>query len=219
MNIQLFNVADGFIKNQCYLAYSGNAGVLIDPAWDYTLINRFLQEHAITLNGILLTHAHKDHTHLAQAFALHHAAPVFMSAAEIDYYAFHCPHLQSVSHLQPITALPFNIIPILTPGHTPGSTCYLIGDHVFTGDTVFIEGVGACNFEGGDADKMYGSVQLLKSYLPGYTKCWPGHSYGTAPGQTLDYLLKNNIYFQFEKREAFVAFRNRKHQPNPFNFK
>ena len=214
MEIKLFRINHLFITNQCYLVYEHNTGILVDPAWDYKLINGFLVDHNIILKAVLLTHAHPDHTNLAQQFAKTYNVPVFISAIEMDTYGFDCLHLKSVSHLQKIQIERFSITPMLTPGHTAGSICYLIDHHLFSGDTIFIEGVGICI----DANKMYDSVQFLKHYLPCDTIFWPGHSFGEAPGKTLAYLLKNNIYFQFENRKHFVDFRTRKNQPDPFAF-
>ncbi len=213
----MFTVANSFLKNQCYLVYKDGVGILIDPAWDYDLINDFLSNHQISVIAVLLTHAHVDHTNLAEAFAINKNIPVFMSGEEIDTYGFTCFNMQRVQHLATIRLMGFTITPILTPGHTVGSTCYLINNNIFTGDTVFIEGVGICNTSG--AHQLYDSVQFLKDYISDTTVFWPGHSFGETPGKDLSYLMKHNIYFQFENEQHFVDFRTRKNQSNHFAFK
>jgi hydroxyacylglutathione hydrolase len=218
MNVKTFFITYSFIKNQCYLIYENNIGILIDPAWDYDLINNFLLTEKITLQGILLTHSHLDHTNLAEKFAQTYDVPVFMGDTEITTYQFNCINLVPVNHLQEIPVSGFNIISILTPGHTAGSMCYLIEEHLFSGDTIFIEGVGICVGKGSDAGKMYDSVQFLKTYLNRNTLFWPGHSFGESPGKNLHFLLLNNIYFQFTNKNHFVNFRMRKSQPDPFGF-
>ncbi len=217
MNVETFCVSHQFIKNQCYFFYDDkDNGVLVDPAWNYHLINDFLVFNNIALRAVLLTHAHPDHTDLAQRFAAKYNIPVYMSAAEINDTGFNCTNLTAVEHLQIITAAnSIKITPIITPGHTAGSTCYLVGQHLFCGDTIFMEGVGICE----NADDMFDSVQLLKSSLPSNTQFWPGHSFGQLPGKDLEFLLKNNIYFQFEKRKHFIDFRMRKNQPSQFMFR
>lgn len=217
MEIKTFKVSGQQIKNQCYLAFQHNMGVLIDPAWDYHLINDFLLDNRITLKAVLLTHAHYDHTNLAAAFAQNKDVPVYMSEAEIIRTGFTCLNLIPAKHLEEFTIADFNIIPILTPGHTTGSTCYLMEQHLFSGDTVFIEGVGICDAVG--VHQLFESVQLLKEYLPDHTLFWPGHSFGDDPGRELRFLLRNNIYFQLNKREQFINFRMRENGPNPFAFK
>lgn len=215
MVVKTFKVSYQFMLNQCYLIYDDHSGILVDPAWDFMLINDFLIQNQIALKGVLLTHAHPDHTDLAEEFALRYDVPVLMSAAEIDHYQFNCVNLEKTEHLDKIYLGNFEITAMLTPGHTSGSLCYFIDGHVFSGDTVFMEGVGICE----DADQMFDSVQFLKSYLPKDTLFWPGHSFGVTPGKSLEYLLQSNIYFQFENRKHFIEFRTRKNQPDHFSFR
>ncbi len=219
MKVKLFRTSKFLIINQCYLFFKDNVGVLVDPAWDYKLIDNFLIDNQVSLKGILLTHSHLDHTNLANEFAENKNVPVYMAEEEMKFSGFNCLNLKSVKHLQEITIEGFKIVSILTPGHTPGSSCYLVENNLFTGDTIFIEGVGACSTLGGDADKMYDSVHLLKRILYGNTIFWPGHSFGEAPGKSLNFLLKNNIYFKIKNKTHFINFRMRKNQPNLFTFK
>ncbi|MBB5638973.1 glyoxylase-like metal-dependent hydrolase (beta-lactamase superfamily II) [Pedobacter cryoconitis] len=217
MEVKLFRVSNRLIKNQCYLIYEGNSGILVDPAWDYELINNFLKDNLISLKGVLLTHSHRDHTDLAAVFAEEYAAPVYMSAIEISAYNFNCLHLIAVQHLEELIIGNFTVKALLTPGHTQGSTCYQIGDHCFTGDTIFIEGVGLSD----DllVNSLFDSVQFIKKYLPPQVLIWPGHSFGQTPGRELSFLFRNNLYFLLNTREAFVNFRMRKNQPDPLAFK
>lgn len=217
MEIKTFRVSQAGIINQCYLASQDNIGILIDPSWDYALINDYMTTHHIRPAGVLLTHAHFDHTDLAAAFANAYQIPVWMSDVEITHSGFQCPQLQAVTHLQEIVTEGIRIKVLLTPGHTPGSTCYLTGGHLFSGDTVFMEGVGICSEE--SVHDLYNSVQLLKHYLPAGTHFWPGHSFGEKPGKDLLWLKKHNIYFQLDDREHFCTFRMRKNRPDPFLFK
>lgn len=61
-----------------------------------------------------------------------------------------------------------------TPGHTPGSVCLLVGDALFSGDTLFAGTVGRTDLPGGDFDKMQGSLKVLKG-LPSDLQVFPGH--------------------------------------------
>lgn len=216
MQVKVFKVSNGKIKNRCYLIYRGRNGLLIDPAWDYELINRFLVEHNIRLSGILLTHSHRDHTDLAARFSASKGVQVMMSAKEIEASGFSLPNLVSLYHHHKVQTTIFQILPIVTPGHTLGSTCYLIGQHLFTGDTVFTEGVGLCTKE--NAPLLFQSVQRLKETIAPETKVWPGHSYGAEPGQSFAFINKNNIYFHL-KEAQFIELRTRKNQPDPYAFK
>lgn len=217
MEVKLFRVAEGKMKNQCYLIHEGKTGVLVDPAWDYEVINDFLSAHQIVLKGVLLTHAHQDHVDLASTFAMRHEVPVYMSVTEIRDYNFSCPNLQPVYHLEELVIAHLTITPVVTPGHTSGSTCYQIGQHCFTGDTVFIEGVGECGID--DIDALYNSVQFFKNYFPRNTLIWPGHSFGISSGKELDFLMSNNLYFMIDEKNMFADFRMRKNRPDPLAFK
>lgn len=219
MEVKLFKTARPPIINQCYLVEQEGAGVLIDPAWDYGLIDSYIIGRQVELKAVLLTHSHPDHTDLAETFAASYEVPVFISREEFVYYRYECPNLVHFRHLKAILLPPFEIIPILTPGHTAGSACFLIGDNLFTGDTIFIEGVGVCHVEGSDVNQMYESVQFLKHFLSEEVRFWPGHSFGAAPGKNLRFILENNIYFQLNDRKMFTAFRMRKGQPPAFGFK
>ena len=215
--VKMFKVSNDFMINQCYLIYKNNIGILIDPAWDYDLLNDFLIQNNIKLKAVLLTHSHVDHTNLAEKFSKEYEVPVFMSTIEIDSYNFQMINLKKVDHLKELKIDTFTINPLITPGHTEGSTCYLIEGNLFSGDTIFIEGVGIC--DNNNAEKLYNSVQFIKEYIPQHTLCWPGHSFGETPGKEFRFLLKNNIYFQFESKEYFISFRTRKNKPDPFLFK
>ncbi|MET3022375.1 MBL fold metallo-hydrolase [Flavobacterium hydatis] len=214
--VQLFEVTNGVFNNQCYLIHNQYEGILIDPAWNYELINSYIEENGILLKGVLITHGHLDHLDLAEEFSEKNNVPIWMSEIDAINFRLTYPKLQLVTHLQSFKIGTIEITPILTPGHTSGSVCYVIDKHVFSGDTVFIEGVGVCSKEG--AANLYDSVQFLKSYLSVDSLFWPGHSYGVAPGKAMSYLMLYNIYFQFNSKKSFVAFRTRKNQPSLFKW-
>ena len=71
-----------------------------------------------------------------------------------------------------------------TPGHTPGSVCYLIDGHLFTGDTLFVGAAGRTDLIGGSLDTLIESLEKL-IVLPKETVVWPGHDYGTSPSSTI----------------------------------
>ncbi len=72
-----------------------------------------------------------------------------------------------------------------TPGHTPGSQCFVVGDNLVSGDTLFIDGCGRTDLPGADPDEMYTSLQRLAS-LPGRHILWPGHHYSPATSAPLE---------------------------------
>ncbi len=206
----IFNI----IVNYSYVIldkFTKNA-VVVDPAWDLQQIIELLNNHKMKLKAVLLTHHHFDHTNLVDKFIDLFGAQVFMSKQESSFYNFNCSNLITVDDLDVIELGETKISCLVTPGHTAGGTCYLIEDSLFTGDTIFIEGCGMCTEEGGSASQMFDSIQRIKGTISHEAKIYPGHSYGKEPGQTLEYLMQENIYFHFNERELFIKFRMRENQ-------
>ena len=101
-----------------------------------------------------------------------------------------------------------------TPGHTPGSTSYLVREGIVTGDTMFVDGCGRCDFVGGDPKVMHATLHGLYDKLPGSTVMYPGHNYGATPTATLDAQLQSNPYLKLPTLEAFVQHRMDGKTPN-----
>lgn len=201
-----------FIINYNYLVVDpiSRRSVIVDPAWQMQKIDQALRYHEADLSGILLTHSHPDHLHLAKPLANKYECPIWMSKEEIAVSRFKARQLIGLD-MVPWSVGRMQIQPILTPGHTSGSVCYLIGDNLFTGDTLFAEGCGLCsNIE--TAHTLFASLEYLKSRLKPQTRIFPGHSYGKPPGQEFGRLLRDNIYLQFKNEEQFANYRLRKGQ-------
>ena len=80
---------------------------------------------------------------------------------------------------------------IYTPGHTQGGVCYLAGDNLFTGDTLFRESVGRCDLEGGNFNQIVSSIETKLFTLPKETKIYPGH----GRPSTIGWEIEHNNYF------------------------
>ena len=98
-----------------------------------------------------------------------------------------------------------------TPGHTPGSACYRLGDQVLTGDTLFVFGCGRCDLRGGDPEQMYQSLRRLGERLPGGALIRPGHNYGITPTSTMVEQLAGNPFLHFDDCAGFVEYRMHLH--------
>jgi len=214
-------VREGPLINYTYLVVNklSKEALIIDPGAEPDVVAKCIENTGCTVKGILLTHHHKDHTALAAFFAETYKVPVFISAVEQRFHNFHCTNLYPFTPGQSFSAAGIDIFPWHTPGHTKGGVCYQVNDHLFTGDTLFVEGCGMCFGQGADPVDMYNSLQQLRLYIDPSVRIYPGHSYGIDPGVTFQYVLRENIYFHFKELNAFVAFRMRKHQRNMFNFK
>lgn len=183
---------------------------VIDPAWELEPIRRLIAGTGAELTTILLTHSHHDHTNLAQPLVSLYGSDVYMSRDEAAYYSFRCDRLSTFGDGGLIRIGDTAVTCVLTPGHSYGGACFLVDGGLFTGDTLFIEGCGICTTAGGDPGAMFDSVQRIKSIVQPDTRIYPGHSFGMAPGCTIAQVQECNIYYQIEKKEAFVSFRMRK---------
>jgi len=179
--------------------------LVVDPVAE--LIERdlaVLAEHGLTLSWILETHVHADHVTSAAALAARTGAQVAVPRecgvkaqarllADGDSVSF---GTQSVSVLH-------------TPGHTAGSSCYWWNTghahHLFTGDTLLIEGCGRTDFQSGDAGLLYDSILGKLFALPGDTVVWPGHDYKGRTRSTISHEQRCNPRVAGKSREEFIA--------------
>jgi hydroxyacylglutathione hydrolase len=199
--VSLIKVERGFMKNNNYLIVdpATEQSVLVDPAWEVDKLHAALASSESALRGILIT-----------PLAEYYNCPIWMSRQEIDASGFRARQLADVGEAAwPVGDM--TISPMLTPGHTPGCTCYLIGDHLFAGDVLFAEGCGMCNSVEA-AHQMFDSLELLKRRLKPHTQIYPGHTYARPPGQKFKDVLSYNMYLHFADKDTFAAFRLRKGQ-------
>ncbi|GAB3327954.1 MBL fold metallo-hydrolase [Bordetella tumulicola] len=211
-HVFLIKVRHQAFVNNNYLIVDpvSHQAVVVDPAWEMDKIQVELEHAQATLSGILITHSHHDHINLAKPMADFYNCPIWMSQREIQSSGFSSRHLIALDD----TAFHvggLSIQPILTPGHTPGCVCFLIGNNLFSGDVLFAEGCGIC-MDLESAYAMFDSLELLKAVIKPDTHVFPGHTYMRSPGQNFGDLLGYNIYLNFPDKYAFAAFRLRKGQ-------
>lgn len=221
-NIRVYHIktASGKWKNNVYLVTDtiDKKSVLIDPAWEIDKIESAINGSGSKLSAILLTHAHWDHVNLVTYFIRKYHVPVFIGENEQTMGNLRLFELQKIKDGEVLMIGNMEIKAYETPGHTAGSICYRIGDLLFTGDTVFIEGCGICE-SNEDAFKMFDSIQRLKKEIPKNTMIFPGHTYLCEAGKPMSYLYENNVYIAINRSEVFVSFRMRGTQKELFNFK
>lgn len=216
----MLRVSNQQFVNYCYIVIdmvTRNA-VAIDPAWEMDAVIGVISAYDASLNAILLTHHHFDHTHLAAPLSSYYGATVVVSKQEADAYGLRYRQMEVFDRDVILNCQGVKVQTLLTPGHTQGGACYLIADSCFTGDTLFNEGCGACFWLGSDPREMFGSLQKLKNGLDGKVRIFPGHRYGSELGQFFSYLLEYNIYLRINDKESFVAYRMRKNQKQLFSF-
>ena len=214
-NVTVLKVTkDDVFKNYTYIIGDNltNEAVIIDPAWEINRIKDIVRIKKYSVRGILLTHSHFDHIDLANSLSREFSCDNYINRTEFETTKLFLNNANLFESDVNLQIFSVKIETIYTPGHTAGSTCYLIDDNLFTGDTLFIEGCGICIGSGADPVKMYQSLNKMKMKIPSYTKVYPGHSFGKLPGVSFGYLLNHNIYLSIDNIDNFVGFRMRKNQ-------
>ena len=173
------------LENNAYLAACPRTGgaVLIDPADEP---DRLLAGAAgLTVEAILVTHGHPDH--LGAAIALRGAwgIPVYLHPADRDRAGL--AGVRPLAHGQEVAFGEAALRVIHTPGHTPGSVCFLGGGCLFSGDTLFPGGPGATEERTAFATVM-ASLREQLFVLPDETAVLPGHGPGTTIGAERPFL-------------------------------
>jgi hydroxyacylglutathione hydrolase len=92
-----------------------------------------------------------------------------------------------------------------TPGHTPGSQCFIVDGRLVAGDTLFLEGCGRTDLPGGDAEAMYESITQRLASIPDDTVLFPGHLYSPESSATLGETRRRNYVFRFPTRDAWLT--------------
>ena len=190
----------GQLQNNVYLISDGAGTMVVDPSCDADTILAALGDR--TLDAIILTHNHNDHT--GAVAALREATGAVVVASELDADGVEhpgpgafmeasdpCPVDRRVSHGDVVTVGNMAWKVIATPGHTRGSICLFLipqfGNHadglplLISGDTLFAGTVGRTDFEGGSMDDMRASMKKLAA-LPDDTAVLPGHNDLTTIG-------------------------------------
>ena len=191
---------------------------VVDPAWDVSTILRIAQESDLKVNRVLVTHAHPDHINGLGELLEATDAAVYMNANEMDYMKemaarFRLPiefmnrrsgNFRPLSDGEQVLVGKVPIQFLHTPGHTPGSQCFLVERRLISGDTLFINACGRVDLPGGDPEKMWWSLNRKLASLDDDTILYPGHNYAEHPTSTLGEQKRSNPYLQFTSVNQFV---------------
>lgn len=183
--------------------------VIIDPAGDEDNLLALIEAKNYHVKYILNTHGHADHVMGNQKLKRLLNIPVCMHEADDSFFNDPAIREQSFHELGFLPSDPvdiklkdgdelelgtFNIEVIHTPGHTPGSVCYLSDGNLFTGDTLFVGAAGRTDLIGGSLDTLIESIEKKLIVLPKETIIWPGHDYGESPSSTIGREMEENPY-------------------------
>lgn len=208
--LYLKQIEVGMMRNFNYLI--GDPGTkecaYVDPAWEVDRLLKTAKEDGFQIKKILLTHNHFDHIEGVEKVVKETGAEVYINAFDEEPVKKGSGKIVSLTNGREIKIGSVLVTALNTPGHTPGSTCYLVQapddpiPHLFTGDTLFQGNCGRCDLAGGNPKLMYKSLLELKSLDP-VTKVYPGHDYGIKPVTTIGYEKKHNPTMQVRSYGEF----------------
>lgn len=199
----------GSMENWVYLVGSRATRecVVVDPAWDVAAALDAAAADDMKVIGALATHWHPDHVggdlygHTIEGLPDLLAkvdVPIHVQRAEAAGIAevTGLSRKQLVAHAggDEIAVGDVRIKLLHTPGHTPGSQCFLCHGHLISGDTLFIRGCGRTDLPGGDPEQMWKTLHGVLRKLPAETVLHPGHRYGPIERSTIGEEARENPY-------------------------
>ncbi|RKH05753.1 MBL fold metallo-hydrolase [Corallococcus sp. CA053C] len=205
----------GPMDNFVYLVgpADGPEVVVVDPAWDVPAIEAAVAQEGKRVVGAFVSHCHGDHINGLSELLSRHDVPVYAQAEEVAFSrelrTWGGDALRPLKAGDPVPVGSRTFQALHTPGHTPGSHCLLADDALVSGDTVFINGCGRCDFPGGNPEAMYRSLSQVLLKVPDSARLFPGHDYADVPVAGMDAVRQKNPYFAFPDMASFVAFRMR----------
>lgn len=203
----------GPMENFVYLVedIASRRCAVVDPAWEVDRIVAKARELDLIVTDILLTHSHHDHINGIEELLNHANAEVHLLKPEYDFWQ-HELEKPSLHHGGDELELGETSIKILhTPGHTPGSACYQLGNEIITGDTLFVFGCGRCDLSGGSPEDMFVTLKNMKQRLPPDMLIHPGHNYSVKSCSTLGEQVEGNPFMHYEDEAAFINYRMHVH--------
>ncbi len=180
--------------------------MVIDPAGDEDRIVRRIAEKGYVLRYIVNTHGHGDHTCGNARVKELTGAKIVMHKLDDEMFNSKEGHAMSrqwgfapsppvemyIDEGDSMVVGNVSLDVLHTPGHSPGGICLLGDGNVFTGDTLFVGGIGRTDLPGASMSQFMKSVEEKLLTLPGDTLVWPGHDYGSKPSSTIDMEKKTN---------------------------
>jgi hydroxyacylglutathione hydrolase len=186
--------------------------LVVDPAWEIDTIVDALAADGMRLTGALVTHTHQDHVggHLfgsdipgVEELLARVPGKVYVHKAEREFLRGLGSDLVKVDGGDTLKVGDIPITFIHTPGHTPGSQCFLVDGRLVSGDTLFIRSCGRTDLPGSDPKEMYHSLTQRLAALPDDTVVFPGHNYG-GTSTTIGDEKRQNPMMRFPSMSDFL---------------
>ncbi len=192
---------------------------VVDPAWEIETILDTARRHDFEITHLLVTHFHPDHLGgRMMGFSVRGAAELLAAGVKAKVYIHkeEAPYVNRVTDLSAsdlatvesgdvvqVGRIPVRFIH--TPGHSPGSQCFLVDDVLVSGDTLFIGSCGRIDLPGSDPAKLYESLTQKLAKLPDGTRLYPGHNYASEKSSTIAEQKRTNPFLRFNNVKEFLA--------------
>jgi glyoxylase-like metal-dependent hydrolase (beta-lactamase superfamily II) len=219
-------VAVGEMANFAYLIGSRatREAVLVDPAWSVDALLDTAEADGMQVVGALVTHYHQDHIggslfgHEIEGLSRlleRCPVPIHVNQHEADgvrrVAGVSASDLVSHAGGDVVEAGGVRVRLLHTPGHTPGSQCFLVEDgsapgHLVSGDTLFLGSCGRVDLPGSDPEAMYRSLNGTLKQLPDETLLFPGHLYSADAHSTMGEQKRRNPFLRVATLEQFLGF-------------
>jgi len=206
--------------NFVYLVGDRRTGeaVVIDPAYDIAGLLDVVAADGMHLVGALATHYHPDHVGGTMGgFSIQGVRELLeLAPVPVHVQADEAPWVTRVTDAGAddlvthdsgdvvlVGQVPIELIH--TPGHTPGSQCFLVDNHLVAGDTLFLEGCGRTDLPGGDPAQLYQSLTQRLAKVPDDAVLFPGHLYSAEPSATMAETRKWNYVLAPRSEQEWLA--------------
>ncbi|MEO8363014.1 MAG: MBL fold metallo-hydrolase [Ilumatobacteraceae bacterium] len=204
--------------NFVYLIGDRSTGkcMIVDPAYAVGELIDIAGQDGMTVTGVLATHYHPDHVGGSMmglkiegiAELLRYIdIPIHVQRTEAEWVTrttgVSAHHLRQHDPGDIVQVGSIDVALVHTPGHTPGSQCFCVGDLLVAGDTLFLDGCGRTDLPGSDPAQMYESLQLLAE-LPSSTIVYPGHRYSEPAFESLGVIKATNYVFKPPTKQAWL---------------
>ena len=192
--------------------------VIVDPAYGIPDLIAILESDGMRCVGALATHYHPDHVGGSMMGYTIAGVDELLGAVSVPVHvqADEAPWVLRVTNLAEtdlvthasgdvvrVGEIPIELIH--TPGHTPGSQCFLVADRLVSGDTLFLEGCGRTDLPGGDPAALYESLTQKLAKVPDSAVLFPGHLYSAEPSATMEDTRRWNFVFTPKTQDQWLA--------------
>ena len=190
--------------------------IIVDPAYAVHEIAQIVEADDMNLVGALGTHYHPDHVggkmmgwniEGISSLLERNEVPIHIQKSEMEWVTkttgVSSSHLTAHEGGDVVQVGEIAITLLHTPGHTPGSQCFLVDGKLVSGDTLFLEGCGRTDLPGSNPEDMYDSLNMLAT-LPNDTIVYPGHRYSDPAFLAMGQVRETNYVFKPTSKEGWL---------------